>query len=675
MKRLKGQITIFISMIMMCIFALVCGLLESARTAGARWYLQTAASSAMDSVFSQYHRQMWDSYRLMFAEYEDGEELSADFLKFLQPYLDSGGWYPMELKEISLKDWRTAMDDTGIYFEKEILDYMKYGIWKADFQAEEVERLWDDAKEASAVKVVSELYRGHAREALKLEKALEAISESQNRQQQKKDEGLQCLDNYDGSGFRRVAKELIRELEKMPGLVEKYQKQADQLAASLRQSRQVFEEQKTDCTGEVQEGLEQEIQQYEAYVNEDGNRRREIEALSEQSREQIALVEAVIEEAEEVEREIEEWEEDDDDEDSAGPDLDELWSPVIRHFQRLTITPLSFYHGVKDKEKEGWLQQVENLYKSGILELVVPEGTEVSKGVVNLEEMPSQSVNVAGVTRGGTLAEHMIVDEYCGRFFRCFRTGMGSSISGEGTPEHTEGLTAGGEGGQESEVREIGVAGEGGLAYEIEYMIGKEDMDEANLIRVVNRLLMIREGLNMIYLLSDQQKREEARNLAMAVTGVLGLSPLVLLTTFFILSVWALGEALMDVRGLFDGKKVMIFKASEDWTLTIDELLRMGREGHVTTGGGVRGLTYLSWLKVLLFMEEIQVQEYRMMDMIQMNIRRQQDSFRMRRSVYQASLSAQLSGKHVFFSLGFVDNLLGHPNHDYLMEVSAEHIY
>ena len=88
MKSVKGQVTIFISMVMMCIFALLCGLLESARTAGARWYLETAKASAMDSVFSQYHRQLWDSYRLLFVEYEKEEELEGDFAGFIQPYLD-----------------------------------------------------------------------------------------------------------------------------------------------------------------------------------------------------------------------------------------------------------------------------------------------------------------------------------------------------------------------------------------------------------------------------------------------------------------------------------------------------------------------------------------------------------------------------------------------------------
>ena len=59
-----GQITVFISLILVCILALICGLLESARMAGARYYLQISAVSSLDSVMSQYYRPLWDQYRI-----------------------------------------------------------------------------------------------------------------------------------------------------------------------------------------------------------------------------------------------------------------------------------------------------------------------------------------------------------------------------------------------------------------------------------------------------------------------------------------------------------------------------------------------------------------------------------------------------------------------------------
>lgn len=648
MKSVKGQVTIFMSMVMMCIFALLCVLLESARTAGARWYLETAAASAMDSVFSQYHRLLWDSYRLLFMEYEKEEELEADFSGFIQPYLDKEGWYPMELRQADVTEWLGATDNGGACLEEEILDYMKYGVWDMDFGEDTVDKLWEDGRQADAVKEVAEVYRGHAKDALKLEKALEAISESQGKQMDKKREGLACLQGYDGSGFCRVAGDLIRELKRMPGLVKNYSRQADALAGKLRESRGFFEGKTEDYSSQVRGQLEGEIGQFEAYVDQDGERRQEIESLEEQSRHQIALVESVMEEAREVERIITEWESDD--EDDEGPDLDALWSPVIRHFEQFSIRFLSFSHGVKDKKTEGLLKQVEKLYNSGLLELVLPDGVTPSNGVLDMTELPSGSENLAGRGWSGTRLDHLLINEYCGKFFRYF------PIRGE-------------------ERQAVGVEGDGGLDYEIEYLIGGKKIDEENLALVVRRLLAIREGLNLIHILGDGQKRQEAQNLAMTITGVAGLTPLVFLTAFFVMSVWALGESLMDIRGLLAGKRVAIFKNRANWTLDLDKLLAIGREGRIGTGGGEAGLGYLSWLKVLLFMGEIVHQEYRMMDMIQMNICRKQKSFRMRRGICQVKLQGSLAGKHVFFSLGFVENISGEKNHVYSMEVEAQRSY
>ena len=655
-KRVKGQVTIFISMVMMCVFALLCGLLESARTAGARWYLQTASSSALDSVFSQYHRQLWDSYRLLFVEYEDEEELETDYQGFIQPYLEESGWYPMRLESSEVEEWLGVTDDNGACLEEEILDYMKYGIWELDFDADTVTGLWENAKEAEAVREVAETYRGRAGDALKLEKSLEAISKSQDRQLDTKRQGLSCLRGYDGPGFRRVAEELIRELKRMPGLVERYRKQADKLAEDLGESRGIYEEERQDCSSRTDGQLAEEIRQFEAYIDQDGERRQEIEALDAQSRDQIALVEAVIEEAEEVERIIDEWESEDDEDE--GPNLHALWSPVIRHFDQLRIQALSFRHGVKDKKTEGFLKKVEELYRSGLLRLVVPEEKEISAGVLETLEIPSETEIWSGGARNISLMDHLMVNEYCGRFFRCFPAGGdGEEITKDGVQQ------------------EKGTEGKGGLSYEVEYMIGGKDLDEENLVFVVNRLLAIREGLNLIHILSDSQKRQEAQNLAMLITGVAGLSPLVLLTTFFVMSIWALGESLMDIRGLLAGKQVMLFKSSEDWTLDLDQLVSMGQNGEIGTGGGERGLVYLSWLKILLIMDEIVCQEYRMMDMIQMNICRVQKSFRMRRGIYQVQLKNSLVGKHVFFSLGFVEQMTGSREHTYPMENMVERKY
>lgn len=648
-RTADGQITVFFSLIMMCMFAFFCVLLESARTAGARWYLQTAASSAMDLVFSQYHRKLWDTYRVLFAEYDTPEDVTDAFGGFILPYLEMENWYPIQYTGAQAEEIIRATEGQGVYFEKEVLDYMKFGIWHMDFDADTVQGLWNSAKEAASVKNMAESYRGHAREALKLEKSLEAISENLEEQQKLKNSGMSALNSYDGPDFRRAAEKMIRKLEQIPGLVRSYRRKADDLAKGMEISRAKYEKESGDCGEEIQGLLEEEIQQYESYVNADGERRQEIEALEPWSKQMIVELNHLIEESYEVEEIIDEWE-DDEEEGGEGPDLDALWSPVEHGFGSLSIQKLSFVHGVKDKEKEGWLEQVSSMYQDGFLKLVVPEGKEISNRASELEEVPSHRDMKPETVRTVNFLDHLLIDEYCGMHFKNFLEEEEQQEAGQ----------------QETETV---------LAYEMEYFLGGKESDRENLSDAVHRLLAVREGMNLVHILTDPQKRAEARGLAMTITGVGALTPLLMITTFFVMSVWALGESLMDVRGLLAGKKIPLLKAKTDWQLELEQLLSMGKEHVVGTGECDTGLSYLSWLKILLFMSNIVLQEFRMMDLIQMNLRQGQDSFRMRRCVYQIRIQGDFYGKHVFFSPGFVGNLTGGSDLVYPMTVTAERRY
>lgn len=645
--RLKGQVTVFISLTMMCVFALLCCLLESARTSGARWYLQMAASSAMDSVFSQYHRPLWDRYRLLFAEYEDEEELTADFLGFLEPYVVTENWYPLAAEGAVAEEFLTAVDDQGSYLEQEVLDYMKYGIWKLDFDTDTVTSLYDDIKEASAVQTTAEQYRGHAREAFRLEEALEDISDSLKKQEEWKQKGLNQLWHYDCSGFCSDAKKLIQELKRMPGLVETYRKRADAMAQRMEASRRSYEEQKVELKESTREIMEQEFRQYESYIALDGEHRQEIERQTALSAEQIVLVESVIEEAIRVQQIIDDWEKDDEDEDEDdGPDLEALWRPVIRQFERFQITELSFPHGIADKEKEGWLKQIESMCTNGLLSLVLPEGTVLSEAELKLAESPSQTAIWSKDTRHTPLSDRLLINEYCGDFFACFLS-------------------------EEPKMKPDDFA----AVYEMEYLIAGQGTDKENLSNTVTCLLAVREGLNLVHILSNSEKREQARTLALAISGAAAVTPIVFVMAFFIMSIWALGEAIMDLRGLLAGKKVVLLKTSDTWTLSIDQLLTMGQQKEAGVGGGDKGLGYLSWLKILLIVEDTVQQEYRMMDIIQMNLQKKQANFRMYRCLYHARIRTQVCGKHVFFALAFVENQTGQKDHQYPMSVLAERIY
>ena len=679
-QGLSGQITVFISMILMILFAFLCVLMESARTAGARWYLQMAASSAMDSVFSQYHRELWDRYRLLFAEYESPEEIEQDFAGFLLPYLETKNWYPMALEQTAAEEIVRATDGHGAYLEKEILDYMKYGVWKLDFEGDAVPELWDYEREAEAVTEMAQSYRLRTRDVWKLERVLEDISGNLDRQRTFREQGLNSLSSYDGAGFRREAERMIGELRKIPGLVRQYEKEADKLATVLASDRQEQNARADRFSAGTAAALEEEIQEYEAYIAEDGKRRQEIRDLDLSSAEQIQRLEALIELSYEVEREIEEWEDDDDEDGDGGePDYESLWRPVRNGLEGIVIPVLSFAHGIQDKEKEGWLKQVEQLYQEGMLGLLVPDGHQISEKLASTAELPSHTESYEEGAGSGNMVDHVLVNEYCGMFFSQFCSGAEQKNISE-KREKRKGLsktgTDPGETTGDGTKPEIQLETQAQvLDYEIEYLLFGNASDRENLSDAVHRLLAVRSGLNLIHILSDSGKREQARALAAVITGAGSITPLILVTTFFVMSVWALGEALMDVKGLLAGKKVVLLKTSEDWTLDVENLLVLGRDGTLEAGGGERGLSYLSWLKILLFVEPAVRQEYRIMDVIQLNLGQGKSGFRMRNGVHQVHMSGNVCGKYLFFSPAFVENMTGNRETGMNLTVKVERRY
>ena len=159
------------------------------------------------------------------------------------------------------------------------------------------------------------------------------------------------------------------------------------------------------------------------------------------------------------------------------------------------------------------------------------------------------------------------------------------------------------------------------LDYQLEYILGGKSTDKKNLKYVVNRLLLMREGMNYLYCLQDQEINAQAEGLAVALTGFLGIPALTAATKHALLLAWAYGESVIDVRILLDGGKVPVLKDASTWSLTIENL---GRITEILEAGAKdkgKGLTYREYLRVLLNMGSITSQRMRALDMIQAELR------------------------------------------------------
>lgn len=624
----SGQITVFLSLVFLCIFSLMCGLIESARTAGARFYLKLAADSAMDSVFSRYHKEVWDQYRLFLLEEDEGE-LEVLWKESMKPYMESSGWYSLGIESAHTGQCFQITNDDGKYLKQEIIDYMKYGVFKDMPDEENATGMLKSLGEAKLVGNLSEAYNTHAREAVSLENKLEDIYECLENQKKLWQEADAEIGDYNGLKFRKYILKMEKEMDQIPSLVASYGKIADQLKSNLEKTDKGLLKRQDELTTEVKEGINQETLCYDSYINQDGERRKAIEALPEKMEQMRPVIEQAKERSYEVEEIIDSW--DSDDEEDDGPDVDELWDSVGEIWNRVNVVTFSYLTGVKDPQKQKILEQVKEFTQDGLMSLVLPEGKKISEGIIQSDTLPSASYSPTE-SQTSTLMDRVILGEYSSRFLTSFLS-----------------------------------EDEKDVLYEMEYIISGEETDEDNLEQTVTEILLIREGLNLIHILTDSQKREEAQALAGVITGSTGLLPLTGIIAFFIMSIWALAEAVSDVKMLLEGKKTALIKTRETWNMTLDQVLTFGKKGSCETGqGDPNGVNYMGYLKLLLFIGHTSKQYYRLMDVIQMNICTEQKGFRMENCIYQAEMEGIVQSKHMFF---------GGITPKYSMEVKTEKAY
>ena len=153
-RRLQSSVTIYLALIFTCTAALLCAFAESARTAGARFYVANMAESAIDSLFSQYHPELWQVYRLFGYEFRDEASSQEELEKFMKPYADDCGWYCITKPEAAVTETTFLTDSGGSWFEQEVVDYLRFGWITLDHTPESASELWKQVTEAQTMDAI-----------------------------------------------------------------------------------------------------------------------------------------------------------------------------------------------------------------------------------------------------------------------------------------------------------------------------------------------------------------------------------------------------------------------------------------------------------------------------------------------------------------------------------------
>ncbi|MEG0369034.1 MAG: DUF5702 domain-containing protein, partial [Hungatella sp.] len=509
--------------------------------------------------------------------------------------------------------------------------------------------LWKGIKEAKSMQELTTFYGKQSQAAWKLEEILERIYGCIRKQKEGWNRALEALLGEDGSSFFHQTAQIQKEIQRLPKLIKAYEKQADRLQKEVEEMRQHLAVRQADLSQEMKTVMEEELEEYRSYVDREGGRRSEIARLvsvGEQNLEVIAATQEMVDQIGEYIESLEEHSDEDEAEDHSGEIL-QMWEEVQNRWESYTHSPIPAV-GEKQEEKRTWLEQIQNMMDRDLLGLLLPEETQVSTAMLALENAPSRSRACEGETDGYHAANRVLVNEYCDMHFSNFR----KAESGEAEEDPSK------------------------IRYEMEYLLGGEDQDRGNLGAAVRKILAVREGMNLIHILSDRQKREESKALALLITGAVGFVPLVEITAFLIMNIWALGEAIADVRALLAGSKIPILKRSKDWNLSLENLLAMGKEGQRPQAENcAAGLGYAGYLKLLLLLERSELKYYRMMDLMQLRIRQKQPDFEMKFCTYRVDIKVEVCGKHVFFTLPFVENLTGNHEALYADTVKTQKAY
>ena len=156
------------------------------------------------------------------------------------------------------------------------------------------------------------------------------------------------------------------------------------------------------------------------------------------------------------------------------------------------------------------------------------------------------------------------------------------------------------------------------MKYQLEYLLYGKSSDISNLEKTAETILLIRLAANLITIMQDSEKIQQAELWGtLLATICFAQEQLKPLFTAAVLLIWTYMESLVDVRALLKGDSVPLVKSSSEWTTGLTSIFT-GTTSSVSSGSG---LDYEAYLHILLFLEDGTTKNYRLMDLMEMDIR------------------------------------------------------
>lgn len=649
-KNYSASITVFLSLSFVLIAALILTITESARTIAQKYYMQTALNSAMESLFSEFHRPLWENYRIYALEFRDDNLLKEELQSFIKPYSDARNLFPAKIEKDGFSFTGRGLLSESHYFEEEILEYMPALLAKdcIEFLGEkksgtDIPSILEEAskkeKEADSIQRLQEKYALNHYDVEYLEDCINNIDRFCKKTETLKHYALYSLQAHDASLFFSYSSSLKATLNSLKNTVNSYDARADLLKSKVEALWNDFSAEKENLEEDGIAAIETQLKSYDNYLDDGGRVRQKIDGFPAQCENLDSAIEGIeenvrrfqeyIEEERERRRKRKKEEEDYDEDNGLQAEIDNFYNDTISTWQALTMPVYGEAVTQINKKNKRILESIHDIGKKKLLELLLPSGKECPSAEESFSSALFSTESAANPIQIGLLGEYSL------RFFHSYH----KEESAHTTPySNAKGL-------------------------EVEYLLHGKKSDYENLSAQVTSLLAFRESMNFIHIMSDPEKLEAVEEFVTSFLAITANPVVIAVFSAFVIGIWAFAQSLLDVKELLNDERVPLMHSLESWSLSLNHLLDFLSylSGEEIPKENI-GLSYEDYLRISLFTKGLLSQAkindsmlYCMEKDIQTSIRDKEPSFRMDKCLYYLSTDAEIFSRHSLYHKGFLE--------------------
>ena len=649
-KNYSASITVFLSLSFVLIAALILTITESARTIAQKYYMQTALNSAMESLFSEFHRPLWENYRIYALEFRDDNLLKEELQSFIKPYSDARNLFPAKIEKDGFSFTGRGLLSESHYFEEEILEYMPALLAKdcIEFLGEkkngtDIPSILEEAskkeKEADSIQRLQEKYALNHYDVEYLEDCINNIDRFCKKTETLKHYALYSLQTHDASLFFSYSSSLKATLNSLKNTVNSYDARADLLKSKVEALWNDFSAEKENLEEDGIAAIETQLKSYDNYLDDGGRVRQKIDGFPAQCENLDSAIEGIeenvrrfqeyIEEERERRRKRKKEEEDYDEDNGLQAEIDNFYNDTISTWQALTMPVYGEAVTQINKKNKRILESIHDIGKKKLLELLLPSGKECPSTEESFSSALFSTESAANPIQVGLLGEYSL------RFFHSYH----KEESAHTTPySNAKGL-------------------------EVEYLLHGKKSDYENLSAQVTSLLAFRESMNFIHIMSDPEKLEAVEEFVTSFLAITANPVVIAVFSAFVIGIWAFAQSLLDVKELLNDERVPLMHSLESWSLSLNHLLDFLSylSGEEIPRENI-GLSYEDYLRISLFTKGLLSQAkindsmlYCVEKDIQTSIRDKEPSFRMDKCLYYLSTDAEIFSRHSLYHKGFLE--------------------